>query len=147
MHAYQFHNKRVLAFNMSGGSQTFQDLLEGLSTREIIVLRKHTELIDRVREIANMNEPLILQELTEEYKLDVDLYQNGDIWIGTEQLEDSIPDWFETSHCGWFMNREEGEFLEWAKQFLMQEVRINIWTKYLEHQKDPKSEPHYGTYL
>lgn len=147
MHAYQFQNKRVLAFNMSGGNQTFQELLDGLSTKEIMTLKKHKDLIERIHDIVQMNEALVLQELREKYRLDLDLYQNGDVWIGTEQLEDTIPDWFETSHCGWFMNRGEGEFMEWARRFLMQEIRINIWIRYLEDQKNPNLEPHYGTYL
>ncbi len=147
MLAHLFNDKKTLASDMSDGNQAFQDLLDGLSTKEIITLRKHKDLIDRVYEIVRMEEPAILRELQEEHLLDLDLYQNGDVWIGTEQLEGSIPAWFETSHCGWFMNREGGEFVGWAKQFLMQEVRINIWIRYLEDLKNPKPESHHGTYL
>jgi len=135
---YPYHNKRALAFNMSQGDRTFQDLLDGLSTKEILIMRKHPELLGRVQEICKMTDVQIIAELEDEYDLEIDQYNSENKWVCTEKLEDAIPDWFSTSHCGWFKDARNGEFEEWARDFLMQEVRINIWIKYLEHKKNPK---------
>lgn len=144
---YPYHNKRAMAFNMSRGDKGFQNLLDGLSAKEVIILRKHSDLIDQVRDIVKMTSIQLQAELREEYNLEIDQYHSNDVWVSTEKLEDAIPDWFTTSHCGWFKNSRDGEFEDWARNFLMQEVRMNIWIRYLEHKKNPKPTPGYGMYL
>lgn len=147
---HQDYNKRLLALNMSQGNKEFQTLLNLLSTKEILILRKHDELMDKVHEISKMGVQTVLEKLQTEYALDIDHHVNGDVWIGTEQLEDGIPDWFESSHCGWFKSLDK-EFMVWARTFLMQEVRINIWIQYLEHEKEKAKldmlYPNTGMYL
>lgn len=148
MYGYQpTINKRAVIFNMSQQDSQYQKLLEGLSTKELEILRRYPELIDKLRGISKLTSTQALAELKEEYGLEVDGHMNGDVWISTEKLEEAIPDWFHSDHCGWFKTLQDGEFLDWAKQLLMQEVRINIWIKYLEHKKDPKPEIFYGQYL
>jgi hypothetical protein len=144
-----FANKRAIVFNMAQQNSAFQKLLEGLSVKELEILRRYPELIDRVREIAKMTEVQALAVLKEDYRLEVDGHMNGDVWIATEKLEDAIPDWFHSDHCGWFKTVRDGELLEFAKSLMMQEVRINVWIKYLEHKKNPKMDypGGYGMYL
>ena len=142
---YPVVNKRAAIFNMSQGDKTFQALLDDFSTKELTILKKHSDLLDKVRWISKLNLVQILAELKDEYDLEIDTYHNGDYFISTEKLEDAIPDWFQSNHCGWF--KGPAEFEVWARSLLVQEVRINIWIRYCEHKKNPKSTPSYGMYL
>lgn len=143
-----FINKRAFAFNMSQGNHIFQDLLDLMSVKEMKILRKHEDLVDRAMEIAKMTEVQLLAELKEGYSLEIEEYANGDLWISTETLEDSIPNWFSSRHCGWFKTRTHGEFADWARSLLIQDVRIAIWERYLEHKKEkPKVSGHFGTFI
>ena len=124
-------------------SSEYQRLLSGFSHKEINILQRHSDLIVRLREISKIDETAAKLELREEYDLEIDEYLSEDCTITTEKLEDAIPKWFSSNHCGWFMNDFDGNFLEWARNFLAQEVRMNIWLRYLEHKK---KYPHYGSY-
>jgi hypothetical protein len=148
MSLYPYANKRAMVYNMGHGDNGYQTLLDGMSTKEILILKKHPDLIDKVKDITKMTLLQLLAELKDEFNLEVDQYNSNDQWISTENLEDAIPEWFTTNHCGWFKDSRDDEFLDWARNFLMQEVRINIWLRYLEHKKDhPKVTPSYGMYL
>ncbi len=143
MGPYSFINKQAMVRNMGGGNSQYQSLLNGLSAKEIKILRKHPDLIDTVRDITKMTSVQLLAELKEEYKLEVDQYPSQDMFISTERLEECIPDWFSTNHSGWFISGGD-DFQEWARSFLMQEVRINIWIRYLGHRGD-ESLPWVGS--
>ena len=130
---------------MSQGDKEFQNLLDGLSTQEVVILKEHSDLIDKVMGITKMTTIQLEAELRDEYNLEIDRYHSDDVWISTEKLEEVIPDWFITSHCGWFKNSGDGEFEEWARGFLMQEVRMNIWFRYLEHKKKGPALPWVGS--
>ncbi len=147
MNDYQFHNKKAIALNMSEGNAVFQGLLNGLAAEELGILRKNPELRDRVREITKMTTVQLEAELREEYNLEIDQYNSQDVWISTEKLDDAIPDWFTTSHCGWYTDSRNGEFMVWARDFLMQEVRINLWIRDMEDKKNPKPISYHGLYL
>ncbi len=132
------------------GGNIFQSLLDGLSLRELVVLREHDDLMERASEIAKMSETTLLETIERDYDLEPQTWQTGEVWVGTEQIEDRIPSWFKSQHCGWYLSFSDGEFDVWARNFLMQEVRINIWIRYLEDQKKnpPKREHVYpGQYL
>ncbi len=137
MGAYAFINRHAMVHNMVGGDSEYQALLNGLSTREIRILRGHPDLVDTVQGIIKMTSVQLLAEL-KEYKLEVDQYPTQDMWISLENLEECIPDWFSTNHYGWFVGSGDN-FQEWARNFLMQEVRINIWVRYLMDRKEDKS--------
>ena len=140
-------NKKAMVFNMSQRDSEYEKLLSTLSTKELGILQKHDDLIEKVKGITKMTQIQLLQELEDEYDLEVDQYNIENMWLSTEKLEDAIPDWFSTSHCGWFKDVRDGEFTDWAREFLMQEVRINIWIRYQEYKKDHKENPSIGMYL
>lgn len=153
MNPRQFAGKRWLIQSIGvqkSGGNIFQSLLDGLSVKELAILRKHDDLLNRTLVISKMTEAMLLETVKEDYDLNAEEWQTGDVWISTEQIEDQIPDWFKSQHCGWYLSFEQGEFDVWARTFLMQEVRINIWMRYLEHKKKspPKHEHVYpGQYL
>ena len=141
-------SKKSVASSMSKGDSQYQKLLDGLSSKELEILQKNPDLITRVLEVTKMTEVQVLAELREEYDLEVDSFQTGEYWIGTEKVEDAIPDWFKSSHCGWFLNdTDAGGLVEWAKSFLMQAVRANLWMRYLEHKESLGNSPHFGMYV
>ncbi len=142
MNIYPFVTKAVVTLGMSSGDLACQKLLDGLSVKELQILRNHPDLSERIREIRKMTLVQIIAELEEEFDLEVEKLDSS-YWINTEKLEGAIPEWFNTSHAGW--NPGDGSvkgtgisMIEWAKGFLMQEVRIDLWVRYLEHKKNEK---------
>lgn len=126
---------QTLSLGKRGGS-VFQVLLDGLSAKELRILRKHEDLSDRVLIISKTPYTTLLNTIKESYGLLVENYHSGGVWISTELLQDSIPDWHKSTHSGWYLTANQGEFEVWARHFLMQEVRINIWLRYVEHKKN-----------
>ena len=134
---YIHANRAALLYQIALGDKPLRDLLEGLSTKEVEILQKHSDLVDKTKEISRMTVVQLEAELTEEYDLEIDEHGPEGSWISTEKVEKNLPEWYESNHCGWFRNKANGEFLVWARGFLMQDVRINLWVRYLEHKKDP----------
>lgn len=137
--------KEILVANMSHDSTAFQDLVKGLSIKELNILRKHSDLLARVRRLSQLNTVQLMAELQEEYDLEIDSYPNGNHFVGSEKLDAAVPSWVQSSPSRWF--QDLSEFDTWAQEFLMQEVRINIWIRYCEHKKNPKPTPSYGMYV
>jgi hypothetical protein len=147
MSVYFYANKTAAAFNMSQGDRSMQALLEKLSMKELKILHKHPDLGKRVMAISKMSPNDIIEELKTTYNLDISLFHNDDVWVSTENIEEAIPEWFDSLHVGWFRSRRTGEFLEWAQDFLLQEVRINIWLRYMEHKKKNQGLQQYAGYM
>lgn len=139
-------NKAGIVRLIGKDNKEYGNLLAGLSFQELQILSNHDDLVDMGRKITQFTHAQILAELQEEFGLDIDHFSTNDLWIGTERLDDAIPDWFNSSHCGWFKDRLDGSFLTWAQSFLMQEVRINIWIRYLEYKNTKKGGPGKGTH-
>jgi hypothetical protein len=110
--------------------------------------------MDRVREISGMNVNELMEEMREDFGLEMEIFSHGAVCVSTEGLADAIPEWFSTYHCGWYKETVGGEFLVWARKFLMQEVCINVWIEYLKHKETSKLEAaaalmggHFGNYV
>lgn len=140
-------NKTIRVNNLMVGQQgnaAFKRLTSSLSTKELKILRKHPDLIERVSAISKMNVRELEAELKEEFSLEVEPSSNGDCWISTDALDPYVPEWAKTGHCGWYMGFDDtsllgADFEDWAQNFLLQEVRMNIWLRYMEHKKSGKS--------
>lgn len=133
-----FQSKQMLIQSLSlgqRGGHNFQNLLDGLSTKELRILRKHEDLCDRISEITKLTDKALLETLKGDHKLVVENYHDGGIWVGTDPLLGNFPAWHKSTHCGWYLTAKGGEYEDWARNFLMQEVRINIWIRYMEHKK------------
>ena len=67
---------------------------------------------------------------------------NGDVWIDiSEDVEKLTPEWItkgQLPYSGWYLtfNGDDNEFMPWARNMLLQEVRINGWIRYMEHNLD-----------
>ncbi len=133
-----FPDKRVLVQTIGvtkSGGAIFQGLLDGLSVKELKIILRHDDLMSRLLKISKMSDEELLETIQEDYNLLVTDLCEGSLWVATEPLENNIPKWFDSTHCGWYLETEKGEFGVWARHFLAQEVRINIWIRYMEHKK------------
>lgn len=142
LNMYQFQKRKAIS-DMSAGNGEFQKMLGSLSNREIKILQKHPDLCTRIREIIKMNIAHLIRELKENFDLHIRQAGKQGIFIDIDKLEDRLPDWYQGGHTGWVKSLQSGEFKEWAREFLLQEVRINIWTRYIEHKKNSPTRSAY----
>ncbi len=141
------NQRTVLTNSISGGDERFKKPLRAMSTKELVILWRNPDLIVRVKQIVNMFVVDAAAELQDEYGLEIDSFECGDMYVSTEKLEGAVPDWYRPFHVtGWLVSLEDGKFLDWAKDLLLQDVRINLWVRYLEHKKNPLAVS-YGQYL
>lgn len=163
-----FMNRMIWINHMTMGStpmngKVFRELLDGISTKELRILHKNQDLIDRVKEISNMTREQLVAAVKDGYGLEVTDCMNGDLWVGTDDLEKVTPAWTKGKlpYGGWYLTfqQQDNDFDPWARYFLMQEVRTYIWSRYMEKklgekvsqkQYGPQIEDlagHYGLYL
>jgi hypothetical protein len=126
-----------------GCDKETRDLLCKLPLKELDILVKHMDILERVKNIAKMSSLHLDHLMTSQYGLKVDAWSDGDYYLGVTNIEDRAPRWWHSDHIGWtFHTGDTAQFCAWARDFLMQEVRINIWIRYFEHKKaELKSKP------
>lgn len=132
--------------NMSirhGLTKESRDLLQKLSSKELEILLHHDDLLDRIKEIAKMPKEELDQALRTNYKLKVDSWWAGDVLICASEEASKPPSWWQDLHIGWvFDANDTDELCAWARDFLLQEVKINLWMRYIEHKKSKqKAKP------
>ncbi len=108
-------------------------MLDALPSNELEILGHHSDLQDRIHEIVSMSVDKLTDTLTKDFDLIVSQYGTGEVWIDVEKLEDAVPDWLDTRHFGWYIFTSE--LIEFCRDFLMSEVRTNIYIRYLEHKQ------------
>ncbi len=128
-----------------------QHLLKDLSSLELDILRGYDDLMERTLEISRMSEKDLLDKIREShYLLTEHTYGTGDVYVDADTVVESMPKWIDMSgHFGWFLRLVNGEFSAWARRFLMQEVRINLWIRHMEQAKKRKhseKQTHFGQY-
>lgn len=140
-------NSMILGLT-GANAAVFRKLVADLNSKELVALRRNEDLVARVKEISSMSQEQLVQEISEGYGLEVTSCMNGDVWIGTDALDDFRPDWAvknrQLPFAGWYLTYEpqDNEFEPWARAFLMQEVRIEVWARYLEKKIQKSEESH-----
>lgn len=125
----------------TGGGSAVADLLRNLSYKELSILHKNPDLQRRVHDIARHTRPQLLHALSKDFGLTVSDCMTGDYFVGQEQaLSDLIPEWLNPLNFGFWVpgGVEDVCFIKWARNFLMMEVRTNLWIRYLEHKRKTK---------
>lgn len=123
-------------FLRHGCDKETRELLEKLGIKELQVLLKNLDLLDRVKTIAKMSDLHLDHLMRTSYGFKVDNWSGGDFLLGVGDLDQRAPTWWDSQHVGWtFDVGNTVRFCQWARDFLMQEVRINIWMRYIEHKK------------
>jgi hypothetical protein len=133
----------MLARNRTGlDSEVLNSLLDRLSLQELKILKKNDDLMDRVTEICKMTSSQLMGCLRDEYGFEINDCQNGDLWIDAgDANEPFVSDWvkeIKLPHDGWYVTTDpktEGidQFVPWARNLLMQEVRVNAALRYFKH--------------
>lgn len=130
------HNKAGL------DSKVFNTLLNTLGVKELKILKRHDDLIERVVEICKLTKMGLLKTIRNDYKFDVQNCRNGDLWIeADESIGKLTPDWIKKDqlpYSGWYLtfNGNDNNFSSWARNLLLQEVRFNVWMRYMEYKMD-----------
>lgn len=125
-----------------------QRLLHHLNAKELQILQKNLDLVDRVSEVSKLDAKDLREILVIDYDLEVEAH-TGSIWISCTDIAKRVPENLANSHVGWWFEGEP-EFVAWARDFLMQDIRINIMLRYIEHKREEakSSGPlQYGMYL
>ncbi len=134
MAMYSIFSRKAMAFNLANGDGEVLRLLQILPAQELAVIKTNTDLLERIQEIAEIDVVEMLQILQSDFSLDVKPFSNGEMWLGTDNLDDAVPDWFYTQHIGWYL--DAADLLKFGQDFLMGEVRMNIYLRYLEQQAE-----------
>jgi len=126
------------------GGETMKALLKTFSLKELKVIKKYPELVSRIAEIAKYTKIQLKTHLAEKYNIN-SVQSTGDVWIEAEGLEDLEPEWLVGGKdcrykgilpmSGWYLSYSEPEnaFEPWARNLLLQEVRENLWFRWMEH--------------
>lgn len=133
----------MLGHNKPGlDSKVFSELLDTLGVKELRILKEHDDLSERVVGICKMTKMALLKALRDNYGFNVQSCNNGDVWVeASEDVEALMPKWItkeQLPYSGWYLtfNGEDNDFVPWARNMLLQEVRINGWIRYMEHKLD-----------
>ena len=120
-------------------SKMFSGLLDTLGVKELRILKKNEDLIDRVMEICKFTKMGLLKTIRNDYKFEIQNCQNGDVWLEAgDSVEELTPSWIrkgQLPYAGWYLtfNGDNDTFSPWARSMLLQEVRVNLWVRYMEH--------------
>lgn len=129
----------------------FNTLLDSLGVKELKILKRHDDLIERVSEICKLTKMGLLKTIRNDYKFDIQNCQNGDLWIEAgESIDKLTPDWIKKGqlpYSGWYLtfNGDDNNFSSWARNLLLQEVRFNVWMRYMEYKMDIASREKENT--
>lgn len=158
---------RVMAAGTPVQGRVFQELLDPFSDKEVAILHKNQDLVDRAKEISCMTREQLLATIKDGYGLEVTDCENGDLWITADALVGVTPAWTKGKlpYGGWYLTfqQSDNDFDPWARHFLMQEVRTYIWSRYMEKKLEERRilkrqrkqygsqiedlPEHYGLYL
>lgn len=123
-------------FIQYGCDRETRELLEKLNNDELKILVKYPDLLERVKTIAKMSDFCLDHLIRTNYGFRIDSWAAGDYLLSVSELGQRAPDWCQSEHVGWtFHTGDVPQFCKWARDFLMQEVRINVWMRYIEYKK------------
>lgn len=148
---YPYANRGAIIRNMAARhsyDSEIQRLLHHLNAKELQILQKNLDLVDRVSEVSKLDAKDLSEILTIDYDLEVEAY-TGSIWVSCTDIAKRVPENLANAHTGWWFG-EEPEFIAWARDFLMQDIRINIMLRYIEHKRREAKNAgpaQYGMYL
>lgn len=135
--------KYMLSQDKTGvDSKVFNELLDSLSAKELKILKKNEDLVTRVTDICKLSKMSMFKHIKTDYGFKIDNCSNGDIWVDAGDVTDPlVPEWIKAgqlAHSGWYLSFAgvENEFMPWARSLLFQEVRVNMWLRYMEHKLD-----------
>ncbi len=140
----KFMSRKGAAFNLSAGDPVVEELILNLNMQHIRSLGKNPDILSQIQDICVLDKAMLISELESTYLLDIEPMDTGEYWIGVGECGAAVPDWFDevNGHYGWLIKDED--LVDWARDFLMQNVCINLNIRYLLHKEEEKKKRHVG---
>jgi hypothetical protein len=124
-----------------GSTPHLKMLLESLSTKEIYIARQNPDLLTEIDKIAKSPILELVDRIRGEFEVDI-MDIDGAVWVDVKPIKHRVPEKYANSHFGWWFDKEENaEFEEWLRCFFLQEIRVNIWARYIAHKKERAANP------
>jgi hypothetical protein len=129
--------------------KTIRDLIKTLSAKELQRLNKHRDLVKRVWEICGYTKVEMRKLLSsKDYNFDFSDYED-DVYIQAEGTTSLEAEWstrrkkekgrVRLPWPGWYLSYND-DFMPWARNLLLQEVRENLWVRVIEEAVLKKTE-------
>ncbi len=129
----------------------YRKVIENFSEIELSLIIKNKDLGDRLKEISKMKLKQVLDSIRADFKLKIHPYGDAENWISLHELGffKDLPKWWRTTHNGWNIRTED--MVKFGQGLLIQEVRINLYLRYIEdtanHKKNSNLVGTGGQYL
>jgi len=130
---YLGYNRGIIVSNIAithGAGNDFRKLINCLSIEELKILKLDEGLIKRAKDILKLDAEGLREHMVKKWGMLVEECQNNDWWFDIEGVREKCPIWTRAQIEGHYI--EGSDFVKWAQQWLMQEVRVNINIKYIE---------------
>ena len=134
MHGHYEAQREIILRRISGADRQFLQLLDELPTNELKILEHHPDLIDAIRDLSHGTLSELRSLLENQHKLEIEGTSIDGYYIDTAKLDDYWPEEASPEEVGynsWWI--EWKDLLFWMKNFLLEEVRINIFFRYIEY--------------
>jgi len=117
-------------------------LLEEMTPKELETLKDNSSLSQEIATIADLDEAGLVRRLTQDLDLEITRCYDSSIWVGTENIQDYIPEWLNKSsksaHPSHGVYLPAAKFRSWARRLLAQEIRICLWEEIIKEVNNEK---------
>ncbi len=142
---YPYLNTAGLVHNMAGGDARAKQLLNGLTNKELHILSKNQDLLERIVAITRVSALGLYKVISDRFGFVITTVGQGygDFWADlNNETDNNLPEefveWYrKTEHTGWYLSTVDA-FGAWAQDLLMQEIRTNLMLRYIEHKRAQK---------
>lgn len=130
---YLGFNRGIIVSNIAithMAGNDFRKLIDCLTLEELKILKLDENLIQRVKDVLDLEAEDLREYMVKTWGLVVEECQNNDWWFDIEGIRERCPKWARATIEGHYV--DGGDFVKWAQQWIMQEIRVNINIKYIE---------------
>jgi len=130
---YLGYNRGIIVSNIAithGAGNDFRKLIDCLTIDELKIMKLDEDLIQRTKDILTLDAEDLREYMVKAWGLTVEECQNNDWWFDVEGIREKCPIWSRAQIEGHYIDGPD--FIKWAQQWLMQEIRVNINIKYIE---------------
>jgi hypothetical protein len=134
-------NRGIIVANIAithDAGNDFRKLIDDLTLVELRILKQDEDLIQRVKDILELDAEGIREHMVKVWGLSAESCQNDDWWIDIENIREQCPKWSRAIIEGHYIDGDT--FVKWGQKWLLQEVRVNINIKYIAELRDAKKK-------
>ena len=126
-------NRGIIVANIAithGADSDFRELINCLTLEELKILKLDEDLIQRVKDVLKLSAEDLREYMVRTWGLLVEECQNNDWWFDIEGVRERCPKWSRATIEGHYVDGDD--FVNWARMWIMQEIRVNINIKYIK---------------